>query len=907
MNNAKDQFIKAIKACGITPPETIEAGGKLHRFASNGKRGDDSGWYIFHDGNHLAGAFGCWRSGITETWKADIGRAYTAEEKAAFKKRIAEDRAQAEAARKAEQESARGRAATLWQASGEASTEHHYLKAKGVLPYGVRQMGDKLIIPMREGKTLHSLQTIMPDGEKRFHKGGKVDGCYLAIDGNDDAPLCIVEGYATGASIHQATGYPVCIAFNAGNLLPVAKTMRGLFPDRQIILCADDDYQTKDKDGKPFNTGILKATEAAKAINGHLAVPDFGENRQEGATDFNDLHQSKGLEAVKQSIEAAVLPEEPQQDYGKIDEKEGREKGEVDEKESLEAAVKRQQNILAYEDGHFQKAKEGIFYITKDSNNNEKRLFICSPLEVIADTRDESSNEWGRLLEWKDRDGKTHRWAMPLEILKENGAEMRGELLRQGVNISTSQKARNLLSAYIQIWPVEKKALCVDRLGWHGDVYVLPEAAIGETGEAVVFQNNGYLEPALSEKGTLEEWKENIASLAAGNSRMVFAISCAFAPALADIVRIESGGFQLRGASSTGKSTAAHLAASVFGNPSKYKRQWRTTANGLEGLAAMHNDGLLILDELSQADPKEAGEAAYMLANGQGKTRATRNGTARKAASWRLMFLSSGEETLAQMMNSAGKKANAGQEIRLADINIDAGKNMGGFEVLHEMESPADLSKKLNESAHIYFGTAGKAWIEKIVSKRGDISDGLKNQIDQTTKEYATDKASGQVTRVARRFAFVAVAGELATLFDLTGWERGEADQATKKCFNAWLEDFGGNGNKEERSIIEQVRGFIEQHGASRFEDMKATEEQRIFNRAGFFRYNKEGEKEYLVLTKPYSNELCAGYDTKTVSNVLIKHGCLKAGYGGKSQVPERIPSLGKVVKVYVITSAIFD
>ena len=299
MNNAKDQFIQAMEACGITPPETIEADGKLHRFASNGKRGDDSGWYVLHDGEHPAGTFGCWRLDITETWKADIGWEYTPEEKAVFKKRMEESRAQAEAERKAEQASARDRAATLWEEAGEADAEHPYLKAKGVLPYGIRQMGEKLIIPMRDGKTLHSLQTILPDGEKRFHKGGKVEGCYFAIDGNNEAPLCIVEGYATGASIHQATGNPVCIAFNAGNLMPVARKMRERFQERKIILCADDDYRT---DGNP---GKTKAKETAQAINGFLAIPDFGENRPDGATDFNDLHKAKGMEAVTECLNAA--------------------------------------------------------------------------------------------------------------------------------------------------------------------------------------------------------------------------------------------------------------------------------------------------------------------------------------------------------------------------------------------------------------------------------------------------------------------------------------------------------------------------------------------------------------------------------------------------------------------------
>ena len=352
MNNAKDQFIKAIKACGIIPPETIEADGKLHRFASNGKRGDDSGWYVLHDGEHPAGAFGCWRLDITETWKADIGREYTPEEKAVFKKRAEESRAQAEAERKAEQERAREQVHTIWQLAKEANAEHPYLTAKDVLPYGIRQNGENLIIPMRDGKALHSLQTIYPDGNKRFHKGGKVEGCYLAIDGDNEAPFCIAEGYATGASIHQATGYPVCVAFNAGNLLPIALKMRKRFPDRKIIIAADDDYRTADKDGNLFNTGITKAAEAAKAINGYLAIPDFGENRPEGATDFNDLQKAKGMEMVRDCLNAAKYAcarEEEGQDYGKIEETDKGEKGEVrnlesqdnPKKETLEAAVKR--------------------------------------------------------------------------------------------------------------------------------------------------------------------------------------------------------------------------------------------------------------------------------------------------------------------------------------------------------------------------------------------------------------------------------------------------------------------------------------------------------------------------------------------------------------------------------------
>ena len=127
----------------------------------------------------------------------------------------------------------------------------------------------------------------------------------------------------------------------------------------------------------------------------------------------------------------------------------------------------------------------------------------------------------------------------------------------------------------------------------------------------MVFQNTNAIEPALSTKGSVEEWRDSIGRLVSGNSRLVFVISTALAPTLAKLVGEDSGGFHFRGASSSGKSTALKVAASVWGNPQSYCRLWRSTANGLEGLVALHNDGLLILDELSQMDSREAGGGLF--------------------------------------------------------------------------------------------------------------------------------------------------------------------------------------------------------------------------------------------------------------------------------------------------------
>ena len=298
--NPIEQFRDAIKSAGLIPPEIIEPDGKLHRFASNGKHGDDAGWYALHGDGIPAGSFGDWRSGQLQTWRADIGRKLTPAEDATHLAKVEAMRRERDA------ESARGRAeaatkaVSIWAEAKAPAASHSYLTRKGIKASGARLHGDALVIPMRDGGEIHSLQFIGPDGGKRFLTSGRVTGCYFSI-GNPKgaAALCIAEGFATGATIHEATGYPVAVAFNAGNLGAVAKTLRGKFPDLPLILCGDFD-----KSG----TGQKAATEAAQAVGGRVALPDFTPDElgtENPPSDFNDLVQLKGAEAVKQSIAGA--------------------------------------------------------------------------------------------------------------------------------------------------------------------------------------------------------------------------------------------------------------------------------------------------------------------------------------------------------------------------------------------------------------------------------------------------------------------------------------------------------------------------------------------------------------------------------------------------------------------------
>lgn len=551
--------------------------------------------------------------------------------------------------------------------------------------------------------------------------------------------------------------------------------------------------------------------------------------------------------------------------------------------------------------------RPGVYFIpapAKDSDTGEitKRApeWLCSPLYVDALTRDAAGSDWGRLLRVVDRAGIERRWAMPMSLLARDGAEVREQLLSLGLEMDLDNTRRRRVLEYIQGAEPRLFARCVTRAGWHGNAFVMPAATVGGShDEMLVFQSVAPGDHRLLTDGSMDEWKARVAAPCIGNSRLVLALSAAFAAPCLRLAGVEGGGLHLRGPSSCGKSTALLIASSVYGPPD-YRREWRATDNGLESVAALHCDALLPLDEIGQLDPRHAASVAYLLSNGQGKSRSRRDGTLRAPATWLVLFLSCGEVGLGDLIAQAGGKQRAGMEVRVIDLPADAGKGIGLFDCIPEDTTPGAFADAIKASAAEHHGHAFPTFLQALVADIDRSRMFLRDGTRRLAADLCGDDAAGQVRRVAARFALIASAGELATNKGLTGWPVGEAEAAARRCFADWLRARGGTGESEPREMVRAVQSFIGLHSEGRFvlkERAHDDHAPRTLARAGW-RTSANGELEHWVLPEVWRKEVCAGFDPTEVARVLAERGLLMPESNGGFTRKERINGQGSV-RVY--------
>nr|WP_231867090.1 DUF927 domain-containing protein [Aeromonas enteropelogenes] len=748
-----------------------------------------------------------------------------------------------------------------------------------------------LVVPLwDEAGGLVNVQLINTDGDKRYLPGGQKAGAFHRIDGGE--LVAVVEGYASGLSVQAATGATVYCAMDAGNLLAIAQIARRQHPEARLLLCGDNDEGTKGNPGK------AKAENAAATVGGLLALPSV-------AGDWNDYHQAHGLTATKEAIMSASATPTPNQPQDQdAHQKEGApwqaevvplhpvRDDETEKGQDLPIGFEiRGDRLCVWEQ------------VGRGYDARQELVPISSPVRVLAETSDEHGRSYGRLLEWQDTIGRKRSWTMPMkELAYRNCEEVFATLLDAGLPFIELGHKRKLAD-YLMTCRPDKRITCVERTGWHGRAYVLPQCAIGPDAEGVILQTAGYAASDFTERGTLAEWQQGVAALAVGNSRLCFALSLAFAAPLLSLVGMEGGGFHLKGESTDGKTTIMKAAASVYGNPDRYSQTWRATGNAIEGIASRRNDALLCLDELGELDGKEAGQVAYMLANGQGKGRSKQDGELRERKAWRLLFLSTGELSLEDHAASAGQRTQAGMEVRTIQIPSDTGHH-GAFEWLHGMESGRTFADTLKANSDSQHGSAFRTYAEALAGDLDTHRERLRGEIKRLAAELTPKEAGNQVGRAINRFALVAAAGELATRLGVTGWPDGEALRAVRVCLKAWLAERGHLGNKEDAATLAQIRAFMRAHQYTRFVDV-GDPNHRPANVVGYRRNPRHGTDDELEFWVDPSGwvEITSGRDAKKAAKLSAKAGYLLGGEG-RYQLLRRLPT-GKRARVYVLTDLV--
>ncbi len=554
----------------------------------------------------------------------------------------------------------------------------------------------------------------------------------------------------------------------------------------------------------------------------------------------------------------------------------------------------------------------GLFYLfyerTRGGKVKEVETFICSPLKVIATGKDADDGERTQIVEFTNDDGRTKRINVPLRQLVTEPQRILGELVASGLIINSREKLR--LIDYLIYSKPEKRLTLVYKTGWQSKSFVMPDTIISSSDN----ENTDYLLHGthskikkLKTQGTAEEWRENVARYCIGNSRLIFAVSCAFASVLLPLSNQLGGGFHLRGESSTGKSSALKVAGSVLGcnGENGFNETWRGTQNGIEAVAAFHNHLLLPLDEIKEIKRVEdVGKLIYMLSNGFATSRMTKDITARKRDEWLLLFLSSGELSFQDLTRETKEQTFGGQEARFIDISAVPDGGHGIFENLHGFNNGAEFSSYLNRASVTYYG----ATIREFIQYSADNYDKVKEIIEEARvnffQNYVDPKASGEVFRVAEKFTLVGTGGFLATKIGLTGWQPGEVKSVTIRLFNEWLDRRGGIGAFDVSEGCRKIIAVIDKRANSDFQDLDDELKPKPQTRIGYKRRGDEGGTEFIFTSEQFA-DLCKGCNQKRILSEFESLGFLKIPKDRTKQTKQQkmsLPDYSGRRYVYILT-----
>ncbi|MDF7784131.1 DUF927 domain-containing protein [Pantoea stewartii] len=766
------------------------------------------------------------------------------------------------------------------------SGESEYLIARGLNGFTLPCLPDgAILLPLvDESGGIAAAQTITPQGEKKVLYGSAKRGAWHIVNQPQQVKEIIIgEGLATTLTAHLIRPDALTVvALDAGNLQTVAETMRRLYPNAAIIIAGDNDWHEPgelDDSGKPkVNSGRIFAEKAAEAVNGAISLPPTRYK-----ADWDDYRQQNGLESATAAFNDSMYLPRGESMGAQLEVIEGG-KTAASNPDLLKPRIESRQ--------------DGVYWVEPNTDKQtgeiiHRESWLSSPLQVIGTGRDDKDQFL--ILRWQawGSDSETTQ-AIPLADIGER--EGWRTLKAGGVNVTTKSGLRAILADWLQrngsreVWRVAHAT------GWQCGAYIMPDGEIiGTPDKPVLFNGRSSAAAGYTCRGSAESWRQNVGALAVGNYSMMTGIAAALAAPLIGLAGADGFGIHFYEQSSAGKTTTANVASSLYGNPDQLRLTWYGTALGLANEAAAHNDALMPLDEVGQgADPVSVSQSAYALFNGVGKLQGAKEGGNRDLKRWRTVAISTGEVDLETFIAQAGRKAKAGQLVRL--LNIPLSKAMR----FHQHENGKQHADALKDAYQSHHGAAGREWIKWLASNQQQAAEAVR-EAEARWRALIPAEYGEQVHRVGARFAILEAALLLGRV--ITGWDEQTCRDAVQHSYNAWVREFG-TGNKEHQQIIAQCEAFLNANGYSRFAPFPYDPQSLPIREMAGYRASGSHEDDPIVFyTFPatFEQEIASGFNPKQFARVLVESGMMTPPASGRG-FQRKSPRINKrQYNVYVI------
>lgn len=520
------------------------------------------------------------------------------------------------------------------------------------------------------------------------------------------------------------------------------------------------------------------------------------------------------------------------------------------------------------------------------------KVWVCSPIHIIFESDSEDEDNAGIVIRFKGM-SKYRTICIPKTLFRGSGEEFRELMLKLGAIIKP--KLRNNVIEYL-FWEHKLEIVqSVTKPGWcdKNKIFVLHNKIIGS--DKVFLQYGSISDNDIKTKGTLGEWKINVAELCRDNIILIASLGISFSAPLLKILNEEAGGVNWVGESSKGKTTTLNVARSIWGSIG-LKKTWNTTANGVESTAELFNDMCLFFDELGQVDPSYIEDIVYKLGNGTGKNRMTEKITSRPTIKFRNTLISTGEKTLGTHLLQIDKEAKLGLSVRFLDIPC-ANRKYGVFDEIYCCESSQQYSDKLNKNTSIYYGTAIIDFLEKLIKIENEL---IIMWYEKIRERFYNISDTDLCTRVSKKFALYAFAIELAIMFKILPYEKGYGIKCMKEIFELWKIGNKDNqqGLSEDYQILEKVNNYILKYENDRFESRDTKDGSVIKNRSGWWYQDSYGDIVYLFTSEGLRSST-KGFDFKKVCDVLDKNKWITDK--GKTSLSKTFRINNNIVRVYSI------